>query len=228
MLHALATPVNAHTAAPWGALKVCHVDNDTYCRCPRQDELLTRSASRWGLSMWILILKTPGGAGAGGQNGHSNHNHALFIERAHAAPRGESAVERETADVKPTNTSTQAAPRSNITCSHRMTNAVLTATIRAGICHLDHRPYPGESSGGGAAGSAGHRGCCRDPHLGSPKRRRSAAATCRSTERDTHTTRATACGSPTSPRWCCSPETAPETAPDPATQQPQWHSRHQR
>ena len=56
--------------------------------------------------MWILILKTHGGAGAGGQNGHSNHNHALFIERAHAAPRGESAVERETADLKPTNTST--------------------------------------------------------------------------------------------------------------------------
>ena len=106
MLHALATPVNAHTAALWGALKVCHVDNDTYCRCPRQDELLTRSASRWGLSMWILILKTHGGAGAGGQNGHSNHNHALFIERAHAAPRGESAVERETADLTPTNTFT--------------------------------------------------------------------------------------------------------------------------
>ena len=155
MLHALATPVNAHTAALWGALKVCHVDNDTYCRCPRQDELLTRSASRWGLSMWIFILKTHGGAGAGGQNGHSNHNHALFIERAHAAPRGESAVERETADLTPTNTFTQAAPRSNITCSHRMTNAVLTATIRAGICHLDHRPYPGESSGGGAAGVCG-------------------------------------------------------------------------
>ena len=99
MLHALATPVNAHTAALWGALKVCHVDNDTYCRCPRQDELLTRSASRWGLSMWILILKTHGGAGAGGQNRHSNHNGALFIERAHGAPRGESAVERETADL---------------------------------------------------------------------------------------------------------------------------------
>ena len=70
--------------------------------------------------MWILILKTHGGAGAGGQNGHSNHNHALFIERAHAAPRGESAVERETADLTPTNTFTQAAPHSNITCSHRI------------------------------------------------------------------------------------------------------------
>ena len=40
MLHTLAPPVNAHTAALWGALKVCHVDNDTYCRCPRQDELI--------------------------------------------------------------------------------------------------------------------------------------------------------------------------------------------
>ena len=47
--------------------------------------------------MWIFILKTHGGAGAGGQNRHSNHNGALFIERAHAAPRGESVVERETA-----------------------------------------------------------------------------------------------------------------------------------
>eukprot|EP01046_Picozoa_sp_COSAG06_P081869 COSAG06_NODE_28968_length_564_cov_3.778495_1_plen_168_part_10 len=105
--------------------------------------------------MWILILKTHGGAGAGGQNRHSNHNGALFIERAHAAPRGESAVERETADLKPTNTSTQAAPRSNITCSHPAANTVLTATIRAGFCHLDHRPYPGESAGGGAAGVCG-------------------------------------------------------------------------
>jgi len=105
--------------------------------------------------MWILILKTHGGAGAGGQNRHSNHNGALFIERAHVAPRGESAVERETADLKPTNTSTQAAPRSNITCSHPAANTVLTATIRAGFCHLDHRPYPGESAGGGAAGVCG-------------------------------------------------------------------------
>ena len=208
---------------------MCHVDNDTYCRCPRQDELLTRSASWWGLSMWILILKTHGGAGAGGQNGHSNHNHALFIERAHAAPRGESAVERETADLKTTNTSTQATPRSNITCSHRMTNTVLTATIRAGFCHLGPTGRARERAlAVGQQGSAGCRGCCRDPHLGSPKRHRSAAATWRATARDTHTTQATACGSPTSPRWCCSPETAPETAPDPATQQPQRHSRHRR
>ena len=32
---------------------------------------------------------------------------------------------------------------------------MLTATIRAGFCHLDHRPYPGESAGGGAAGVCG-------------------------------------------------------------------------
>ena len=107
-------------------------------------------------------------------------------------------------------------------------NAVLTATIRAGIRRLDHRPYLGSNLVVGQQGSAGCRGCCRDPHPGSPKRRRSAAATCRSTAWDTHTTRATVCGSPTSPRWCCSPETEPKTAPDPATQQPQRHNRHRR
>ena len=65
-------------------------------------------------------------------------------------------MERETVDLKPTNTSIQAAPRSNITWSHPAANAVLAATIRAGIHHLDHRPYMGESrSSGGAAGVCG-------------------------------------------------------------------------
>ena len=49
-------------------------------------------------------------------------------------------------DLKPTNTSIQAAPRSNTTWSHPAANAVLAATIRAGIRRLDHRPYTGESS----------------------------------------------------------------------------------
>ena len=48
-------------------------------------------------------------------------------------------------DLKPTNTSIQAAPRSNATYSHPVANAVLAATIRAGIRRLDHRPYPGEN-----------------------------------------------------------------------------------
>ena len=48
-------------------------------------------------------------------------------------------------DLKPTNTSVQAAPRSNTTWSHPAANAVLAATIRAGIRRLDHRPYPGEN-----------------------------------------------------------------------------------
>ena len=48
-------------------------------------------------------------------------------------------------DLKPTNTSIQAAPRSNTTWSHPAANAVLAATIRAGIHHLDHRPYMGVS-----------------------------------------------------------------------------------
>ena len=130
-------------------------------------------------------------------------------------------------DLKPTNTAIQAAPPSNTTYSHPVANAVLTATIRAGIRRLDHRPYLG-SLVVGQQGSAGCRGCCRDPHLGSPKRRHSAAATCRSTARDIHTTRATVCGSPTSSRWRCSPETEPETAPDAAAQQPQRHNRHRR
>ena len=52
-------------------------------------------------------------------------------------------MERETVDLKPTNISIQAAPRSNITCSYPAANAVLAATIRAGIHHLDHRPYMG-------------------------------------------------------------------------------------
>ena len=64
-------------------------------------------------------------------------------------------MERETVDLKPTNTSIQAAPRSNTTWSHPAANAVLAATIRAGIHHLDHRPYMGVSSGGGAAGVCG-------------------------------------------------------------------------
>jgi hypothetical protein len=55
-------------------------------------------------------------------------------------------VERETVDLKSTNTSIQAAPRSNTTWSHPAANAVLTATIRASIHHLDHRPYLGEIS----------------------------------------------------------------------------------
>ena len=46
-------------------------------------------------------------------------------------------------DLKSTNTSIQAAPRSNTTWSHPAANAVLAATIRAGIHHLDHRPYIG-------------------------------------------------------------------------------------
>ena len=64
-------------------------------------------------------------------------------------------MERETVDLKSTNTSIQAAPRSNTTWSHPAANAVLAATIRAGIHHLDHRPYMGVSSGGGAAGVCG-------------------------------------------------------------------------
>ena len=52
-------------------------------------------------------------------------------------------MERETVDLKPTNTSIQAAPRSNATYSHPVANAVLAATIRAGIRRLDHRPYLG-------------------------------------------------------------------------------------
>ena len=52
-------------------------------------------------------------------------------------------MERETVDLKPTNTAIQAAPRSNITCSYPAANAVLAATIRAGIRRLDHRPYLG-------------------------------------------------------------------------------------
>ena len=105
---------------------------------------------------------------------------------------------------------------------------------RARSYHPGRHPPPGPPAvhgrdrAVGQQGSAGCRGCCRDPHPGSPKRRRSAAATCRSTAWDTHTTRATVCGSPTSPRWCCSPETEPKTAPDPATQQPQRHNRHRR
>ena len=63
-------------------------------------------------------------------------------------------MERETVDLKPTNTSIQAAPRSNATYSHPVANAVLAATIRAGIRRLDHRPYLGSSSGG-AAGVCG-------------------------------------------------------------------------
>ena len=55
-------------------------------------------------------------------------------------------MERETVDLKPTNTSIQATPPSNTTYSHPVANAVLTATIRAGIRRLDHRPYMGESS----------------------------------------------------------------------------------
>ena len=54
-------------------------------------------------------------------------------------------MERETVDLKPTNTAIQAAPRSNITCSYPAANAVLAATIRAGIRRLDHRPYLGET-----------------------------------------------------------------------------------
>ena len=65
---------------------------------------------------------------------------------------GESAVERETVDLKPTNTSIQAAPRSNTTWSHPAANAVLAATIRAGIHHLDHRPYTGEIGRWGSRG----------------------------------------------------------------------------
>ena len=64
-------------------------------------------------------------------------------------------MERETVDLKPTNTSIQATPRSNITYSHPVANAVLAATIRAGIRRLDHRPYPGEGPSGGAAGVCG-------------------------------------------------------------------------
>ena len=64
-------------------------------------------------------------------------------------------MERETVDLKSTNISIQAAPRSNTTWSHPAANAVLAATIRAGIHHLDHRPYMGVSSGGGAAGVCG-------------------------------------------------------------------------
>ena len=55
-------------------------------------------------------------------------------------------MERETVDLKPTNISIQAAPRSNATYSHPVANAVLTATIRAGIRRLDHRPYLGSSN----------------------------------------------------------------------------------
>ena len=57
-------------------------------------------------------------------------------------------MERETVDLKSTNTSIQAAPRSNTTWSHPAANAVLAATIRAGIRRLDH-------SSGGAAGVCG-------------------------------------------------------------------------
>ncbi len=52
-------------------------------------------------------------------------------------------MERETVDLKSTNISIQAAPRSNATYSHPAANAVLAATIRAGIRRLDHRPYLG-------------------------------------------------------------------------------------
>ena len=52
-------------------------------------------------------------------------------------------MERETVDLKPTNISIQATPRSNTTYSHPVANAVLAATIRAGIRRLDHRPYLG-------------------------------------------------------------------------------------
>eukprot|EP01046_Picozoa_sp_COSAG06_P047886 COSAG06_NODE_7050_length_2656_cov_29.276588_2_plen_110_part_00 len=45
-------------------------------------------------------------------------------------------------------------------------------------------------SGGGAAGPPGHRGCCRDSHLGGPSHRHPAAATYMPTSRDTHATRA--------------------------------------
>ncbi len=51
-------------------------------------------------------------------------------------------------DLKPTNISIQATPRSNTTYSHPVANAVLAATIRAGIRRLDHRPYLGESQSG--------------------------------------------------------------------------------
>ena len=51
-------------------------------------------------------------------------------------------------DLKPTNTSIQATPPSNTTYSHPVANAVLTATIRAGIRRLDHRPYMGEGQSG--------------------------------------------------------------------------------
>ena len=61
-------------------------------------------------------------------------------------------MERETVDLKSTNTSIQAAPRSNTTWSHPAANAVLAATIRAGIHHLDHRPYPGEIGRWGSRG----------------------------------------------------------------------------
>ena len=63
-------------------------------------------------------------------------------------------MERETVDLKSTNISIQAAPSSNATYSHPVANAVLAATIRAGIRRLDHRPYLGSSSGG-AAGVCG-------------------------------------------------------------------------
>ena len=72
---------------------------------------------------------------------------ALSSLRAHTGPHGGSAVERETVDLKPTNTSIQATPRSNTIYSHPVANAVLAATIRAGIRRLDHRPYLGESLG---------------------------------------------------------------------------------
>ena len=55
-------------------------------------------------------------------------------------------------DLKSTNISIQATPRSNATYSHPVANAVLAATIRAGIRRLDHRPY---LSSGGAAGVCG-------------------------------------------------------------------------
>ena len=77
-------------------------------------------------------------------------------------------MERETVDLKPTNTSIQATPPSNTTYSHPVANAVLAATIRAGIRRLDHRPYLGSNLVVGQQGSAGCRGCCRDPHPGSP------------------------------------------------------------
>ena len=58
-------------------------------------------------------------------------------------------MERETVDLKSTNISIQATPRSNATYSHPVANAVLAATIRAGIRRLDHRPYLGSKGSRG-------------------------------------------------------------------------------